>query len=397
MKSKNFSTVTELTVKIKDLLENNFFNVFVKGEISNFIHHGSGHMYFTLKDRNSEIKSVMFRGSNQNLNFQPANGVEVFLQGKISLYEARGQYQILVSEMKQEGIGDLFQEFEKLKKKLHRDGLFDVNHKKQIPKYPKKIALITSPTGAALQDMLNIFNRRSKHIDLILRPSLVQGERASADLIDAVNELGNNSDIDVIVIARGGGSIEDLWPFNSEGLAREIFNCKIPIVSGVGHETDFTICDMVADVRAPTPSSAAEVSVKSTEEIINEIEQLELKILHNIQNIINKNWQTFDSLNVKYEKLNPMNKIITKIEKIQFLRKSLSTHVMNRLNEIKLEFDMFHKNLLSLNPKSILQRGYSIAFESSGKIIKKSNQIDVGDQFLLKTGNGELKAVKQSN
>ena len=272
MKSKNFSTVTELTVKIKDLLENNFFNVFVKGEISNFIHHGSGHMYFTLKDRNSEIKSVMLRGSNQNLNFQPANGVEVFLQGKISLYEARGQYQIIVSEMKPEGIGDLFQEFEKLKKKLHRDGLFDINHKKQIPKYPKKIALITSPTGAALQDMLNIFNRRSKHIDLILRPSLVQGERASADLIDAVNELGNNSDIDVIVIARGGGSIEDLWPFNSESLARKIFNCKIPIVSGVGHETDFTICDMVADVRAPTPSSAAEVSVKSTEEIINEIE-----------------------------------------------------------------------------------------------------------------------------
>tara|TARA_X000000950_G_scaffold100371_1_gene126902 strand:+ start:3765 stop:4958 length:1194 start_codon:yes stop_codon:yes gene_type:complete len=397
MRSKNFSTVTELTSKIKDLLENNFFNVFVKGEISNFIHHGSGHMYFTLKDRNSEIKSVMFRGSNQDLNFQPANGVEVFLQGKISLYEARGQYQIIVSEMKPEGIGDLFQEFEKLKKKLQREGLFDVKNKKQIPKYPKKIALITSSTGAALQDMLNIFNRRSKHIDLILRPSLVQGERASADLKDAVNELGNNRDVDVIVIARGGGSIEDLWPFNSEGLAKEIFNCKVPIISGVGHETDFTICDMVADLRAPTPSSAAEVSVKSTLDILNEIKQIELKILHNIQNIINKYWQTFDSLNVKYEKLNPMNKIITKIEKNQFLRKSLSTHVTNRLNEIKLEFDIFHKNLYSLNPKSILLRGYSIAYESSGKIIKKSDQIDVGDQFLLKTGNGDLKAVKQSN
>ena len=390
----SFLSVTDLTIGIKKLLESSYSTVNVKGEISNFKHHSSGHMYFTLKDEQSEIKCVIFKGSNQNLDFRPDNGMEIILKGRISLYEPRGQYQIIASQIKQAGIGELFIEFESLKKKLAQNGFFDKGLKKKLPAYPQKIALITSPTGAALQDMLNVFNRRAKHVELVLRPALVQGDDAVFDIIDAINEMKNLSNIDIIILARGGGSIEDLWSFNHEKLAKVIFECDTPIVSAIGHETDTTISDMVADLRAPTPSAAAEMVVRSTNRLVEDVQGLITKIAHIVQIRLDSSWQNFDYLKDRHSSLNPSKVIIDKIDKINNLSKSLILNMNHSILLTKSNLEKNHQNLLSLSPKKILKRGYSIAFDEDGKIIKRGDQIHRGDKFLLKTGNGSFYANK---
>jgi len=390
----SFLSVTDLTVGIKKLLESNYSMVNVKGEVSNYKHHSSGHMYFTLKDEQSEIKCVMFKGSNQNLDFRPDNGIEIMLKGRISLYEPRGQYQIIASQIKQAGIGELFIEFESLKKKLAQNGFFDKELKSKLPVYPQKIALITSSTGAALQDMLNVFNRRAKHIELVLRPALVQGDDAASDIIDAINEMKNSSNIDIIILARGGGSIEDLWSFNNEKLAKVIFECNTPIVSAIGHETDITISDMVADLRAPTPSAAAEMVVKSTNRLTEDVQVLITKIAQIVQLKLDSSWQNFDYLRERHSNLSPSKKISEKLDKINNLSKSLFLNMNHSILLTKSNLEKIHQNLLSLSPKKILKRGYSIAFDEDGEIIKRSDQIHHGDKFLLKTGNGSFYANK---
>ena len=285
--SQNSLSVSELTLIIKKLIEPEFSDVWVKGEISNYIHHTSGHMYFSFKDKCSELRCVMFRGLNQKNQFKPEDGMDVLIKGKVTLYEMIGHYQLIAEAMEPAGLGTLYLAFEALKKQLQSEGLFDTARKKPIPKYPKKVGIITSQSGAALSDMLNIFQRRAPYLDLILRPTIVQGERASKDIVNGIVELDKINTIDIIIIGRGGGSIEDLWPFNEELLARAISQCETPIISAVGHETDITISDMVSDVRAPTPSAAAELAAEDLHDTLQVLDNYTDRLNSSIYQIIN--------------------------------------------------------------------------------------------------------------
>ncbi|MEE9572673.1 MAG: exodeoxyribonuclease VII large subunit, partial [Candidatus Neomarinimicrobiota bacterium] len=257
--SKHTITISELTAQIKNILESKFDSIWVSGEISNFKHHYSGHMYFTLKDDSTEIKAVMFKGFNQYLRIKPEDGMQVLANGRLSVYEQRGQYQLILTKLEPSGIGTLYLAFEALKKQLAKESLFDIDRKKELPKYPDTIGVITSQSGAAVQDIFRVMERRAPFVDVILRATKVQGEGAALDIVRAIEEFNEYKKINVIIMGRGGGSLEDLWPFNEEVVARAISASRIPIISAVGHETDYSISDMVADKYASTPSAAAEI------------------------------------------------------------------------------------------------------------------------------------------
>ena len=281
-------TVSQLNRYIKNTLDADFILNYasVKGEISNLKIHSSGHIYFSLKDEGSKINCVMFKSYAYKLNFDLENGMDIIAHGNISVYEKEGSYQLYVKEMKREGIGELYIAFEKLKEKLKNEGLFDESNKKEIPRFCKKIGIITSPTGAALRDIINVTKRRNKGIELLIYPALVQGIDASKTLIAGIKALNKIEDLDIIILARGGGSIEELWAFNNEDLAYEVYNSKKPIITGVGHETDFTIVDFVSDKRAPTPSAAAEIAVFDREVLVKEILNYKYTIKNSMENII---------------------------------------------------------------------------------------------------------------
>ena len=397
MRFENSLSVSELTAKIKDLIESNFSSVIVRGEISNFTHHSSGHMYFTLKDKHSELRAVMFKGKNSSLAFTPKNGTDVVIQGNLSVYEMRGQYQIIAQHMEPAGIGALFLAFEELKKRLLAEGLFDKSKKKPIPKFPSTIGIVTSRTGAALRDMLIIFKRRAPQVKIIVRPALVQGSEASNDIIAAIKDLSLQEGVNLIIIGRGGGSIEDLWPFNDEALAREIFKCSKPIISAVGHETDITISDMVADLRAPTPSAAAEIAINNILEISQSIENNQIRLRNLIESKIATTWQTFDNLSERHFLQKPKMVFIRQKEKIDRLKNNLSLS-MNKIISLKKSsaINLF-THLDALSPNNTLNRGYSIAYNKDRLIIRDPNDIDSGESFTLKTGKGEMAAIKKSN
>ena len=397
MRFENSLSVSELTAKIKDLIESNFSSVIVRGEISNFTHHSSGHMYFTLKDKHSELRAVMFKGKNSSLSFNPKNGTDVVIQGNLSVYEMRGQYQIIAQHMEPAGIGALFLAFEELKKRLLAEGLFDKSKKKPIPKFPSTIGIVTSRTGAALRDMLIIFKRRAPQVKIIVRPALVQGSEASNDIIAAIKDLSLQEGVNLIIIGRGGGSIEDLWPFNDEALAREIFKCSKPIISAVGHETDITISDMVADLRAPTPSAAAEIAINNILEISQSIENNLIRLRNLIESKIATTWQTFDNLSERHFLQKPKMVFIRQKEKIDQLKNNLSLS-MNKIISLKKSsaINLF-THLDALSPNNTLNRGYSIAYNKDRLIIRDPNDIDSGESFTLKTGRGEMEAIKKSN
>ena len=397
MRFENSLSVSELTAKIKDLIESNFSSVIVRGEISNFTHHSSGHMYFTLKDKHSELRAVMFKGKNSSLAFTPKNGTDVVIQGNLSVYEMRGQYQIIAQHMEPAGIGALFLAFEKLKKRLLAEGLFDKSKKKPMPKFPSTIGIVTSRTGAALRDMLIIFKRRAPQVKIIIRPALVQGSEASNDIIAAIKDLSLQQDVDLIIIGRGGGSIEDLWPFNDEALAREIFKCSKPIISAVGHETDITISDMVADLRAPTPSAAAEIAINNILEISQSIENNLIRLRNLIESKIATAWQTFDSLSERHFLQKPKMVFIRQKEKIDQLKNNLSLSVNKIISLKKSSAINLYTHLDALSPNNTLNRGYSIAYNKDRLIIRDPNDIDSGESFTLKTGKGEMAAIKKSN
>lgn len=282
-------SVSELTDEIKQLMEDEFQSIWVEGEISNFVHHQSGHMYFSLKDADSTLRCVMFRNTNRNLAFQPKNGVSVRVFGSLSVYAPQGSYQLIVAKMDSSGLGDLHQAFERLKQKLMKEGLFDAKWKKPIPAFPKRIGVVTSPTGAAISDIVNVISRRYPIVDLVLCPAAVQGSTASEEIVRAIRtfqSLPSDEKPDVLIVGRGGGSIEDLWPFNEENVARAVFACDIPIISAVGHEIDFTICDFVADHRAPTPSAAAESAVPDKVEIQRYLNELQGRLNREIMNTL---------------------------------------------------------------------------------------------------------------
>ena len=390
-------TVSELTSKIKSSLNHDFSEVRVVGEVSNFHHHpSSGHMYFTIKDKNSEISCTMFRMQNRHLNFNVTSGLEVNLHGTVTLFEKRGQLQINVTSLEPAGIGELYRAYDKLKNQLKIEGLFDEKYKKSIPHFPEKLGIITSASSAAYQDILNVIKRRASFVKLCLYNVKVQGEGSSEQIIDGINALNAVDGISTIIIARGGGSIEDLWSFNNEFVARSIFNSSVPIISAIGHETDFTIADFVADSRAPTPSAGAELAVPSGADLLERLYHYERRLEQSIFNLIEQNSINIFQIEKRIIQQNPTKQKKNQFEKLNELKIRL---IRNLMAQHKTHFDRVNhlqKELNILNPDKILDRGYSVPFDQNGKIIRLPDQIDVGDIFKLKMAKGYMSAKKAS-
>ncbi|EDS77912.1 exodeoxyribonuclease VII, large subunit [Clostridium botulinum C str. Eklund] len=377
MQMKTLS-VSELNNYIKNVIDNDFIlkNSKIKGEISNFKIHVSGHIYFSLKDKNSKINCIMFRSYARNLKFIPEDGDNVILKGRVSVYQKDGAYQFYCEDIEKEGVGDLFIAFEALKKKLYNEGLFDEYNKKEIPRFAKKIGVITSPTGAAVKDIINVSKRRNKGVELLIYPALVQGENAPKDLINGINYFSNRDDIDTIIIARGGGSIEELWAFNNEDLAYAIYNCNKPVISGVGHETDFTICDFVSDRRAPTPSAAAEIGVFNLNEVNANIENYKNRLYNLIRNTINLKFKELNSLESTIKINSPMNTVANEYIKIDNLKNKLCHKIESKIEYEKIKLSKANSLLNAHNPLNILSKGFSIIKDEKNNVITTKEKIE---------------------
>ncbi len=392
-KGRAVLTIAQLNAYVKQLIDGDglLANVFVKGEISNFTnHYKTGHFYFTLKDPDSLIRAVMFKSAAARLKFLPENGMKVIVRGRVSAFVRDGQYQIYVESMEPDGVGSLYIAFEQLKRKLEAEGLFSPARKRPIPKIPTRIGIITSPTGAAVRDMINITRRRFPYAKLTLFPSLVQGPGAAAQLISGVNHFNAAKSVDVIIIGRGGGSIEDLWAFNDETLARTVAASEIPVISAVGHETDFTICDFAADVRAPTPSAAAELAVPDTEELLRKINNIvghmELALTKNI----GMQRTRLEQLAKSRALTSPQNFIDDKRMAVLSLAGRMEQGIKLSLTNKRGRFASLTASLEALNPMSVISRGYSAVFDDSGKLVKSTKQIKKGDRFKFRTTDGSV-------
>lgn len=386
-------TVAQLNAYIKQIIDGDriLAGVWVKGEISNFTnHYKTGHFYFTIKDPDSLIRAVMFKSAAAKLKFLPENGMKVVVRGRVSAFVRDGQYQIYVEAMEPDGVGSLYIAFEQLKRKLEAEGLFAPARKRPIPKIPTRIGIITSPTGAAVRDMINITRRRFPYAKLILFPSLVQGPDAPAQLIGGVSYFNAARSVDVIIIGRGGGSIEDLWAFNDETLARTVAASVIPVISAVGHETDFTICDFAADVRAPTPSAAAELAVPDTAELLRKINNIvghmELALTKNI----GMRRTQLSQLAKSRALTSPQNFIDDKRMVLLSLASRMEQEMKLSLTDKRGRFASLTASLEALNPMSVISRGYSAVFDDSGKLIKSTRQIKKGDRFRFRTTDGSV-------
>lgn len=438
-KNTNIISVTELNTSAKKLLEKDFSSVWVTGEMSNFRSYDSGHWYFKIKDENSEIQCVMFKFRNSSINRRPMDGDNLILKGSVSMYVARGSYQFQVDQIEYAGEGVLLKNFEDLKKRLTKEGIFDAEHKKIIPKIVKNVAVITSSNGAVIQDIKNVLSRRAPLINVFLIPSLVQGEKSEISLIDSFDKilkLHKKENIDAIIIARGGGSLEDLWSFNSEKLARRIFEFEIPVISAVGHETDFTICDFVSDLRAPTPSSAAEIISEFYVSIIDSItfyksqlkkeigskllmlsnsldmtskslinpqtklkedllktDELTNKLKYLLDSFINEKKYLIERNVLTIKKLNPKNYINTANNQVAALEKNLKVLTKNMVNIKNETFKGIVKELEALSPLEILARGYSITkIKSSQKIVRDSKNLKIGDVISSVVAKAEIES-----
>lgn len=409
-----YVTISDLNryIKAKFDMDTHLNHVYLKGEISNFKHHTRGHFYFTLKDENSRIAAVMFASSAKSVAFEPEDGMKVLVSGRIALYEATGSYQIYVDSMELDGIGNLYLEFERLKKELAKEGLFDREHKRAIPKFPKKIGIITAPTGAAIRDILSTIKRRYPICETILFPALVQGTGAKESIVKQLNKA-QEYDLDVIICGRGGGSIEDLWAFNEEIVARAIYNSKIPVISAVGHEIDFTIADYVADLRAPTPTGAAEMAVPNLIDLKSLIDQYKIRGNEAVTNIIKKNRIKLESLQNSFVLKNPLSLYEIKEQKLDSYIDYLNQYMTNKLNHAKLmyekvinnkilispqsmfdkkrhQYELLLKTVEVLNPMKLLSSGYSIV-KSNGKVIKNSHDVNLEDVVDIELSEGKLK------
>ena len=413
--TNNYITIGALNKYLKNLFDRdtNLQEVYLKAEISNFKAHTRGHLYFTLKDETSRINAVMFSYNVSKLKFKPIDGMKVLVKGKISVYEATGSYQIYVEEMDQDGLGNLYIEFEKLKKKLASEGLFDQDKKKKIPKVPRKIGIVTASTGAAIKDILTTIKRRFPICETILFPSLVQGGDAAKDIVKNI-ELANTYDIDTLIVGRGGGSIEDLWPFNEEIVARAIYESKIPVISAVGHEIDFTIADFVADLRAPTPTAAAELAVPNIETINNYLETVISRSTISINNYIDSRKQVLSGLVSSYVLKKPTAMYEIKEQNLDFLIDNLNKEIKKILDNNRIRLykvassyvltnpDIMYKfkmqnlehiinKLDVLNPMNTLKRGYSIV-KKDDKVISDIKSVCVDDMINVSVKNGIINA-----
>lgn len=394
MKYENFAiSVTQLNSYIKGKIADDEYlnNVLVKGEISNFKNHYTGHMYFTLKDENSIIKCVMFKSYAQKLDFMPKDGMKVFVLGSVSVYERDGVYQIYAKAMQEDGVGALYKKYEELKQKLDKEGYFAEEHKQKIPKMPKVIGVLTSQTGAVIRDIINVSTRRNPNVNIKLYPVPVQGEGAAEKIVHGIKFMNENNIADVLILARGGGSLEDLWPFNEEIVAQAIYDSKIPIISAVGHETDFSISDFVADLRAPTPSAAAELAVPDIYEVKQKINSYQTRLR---TTLIKK----VEIMRLRYEKCmqsrifkEPLRDINDNYLKIETFVKRLENTIKTKQKEEKTKYLELISKLDALSPLKTLTRGYAIA-EKNGKIIKSVNEVNIGDKIDIRFKDGKKQA-----
>jgi exodeoxyribonuclease VII large subunit len=432
-----YYTISALNKAIKNMFDEKreLNNIHIKGEISNFKHHSRGHLYFTLKDENSQISAIMFAGNANSLKFEPQDGMKVLVSGKVSVYESTGTYQIYVNEMMEDGLGNLYLEFEKLKEKLYKEGLFNREHKKPIPKYPERIGVITADTGAAVRDIMSTIKRRYPLCEVILFPTLVQGDGAKDNIVRQI-EIADKYNCDTLIVGRGGGSIEDLWAFNEEIVARAIYNAKTPIISAVGHEPDFTIADFVADLRAPTPTGAAEMAVPTILDINNLLNQYKLRLNKNIKTLVNTKFIELKTLKESFVLKNPMSLYEIKEQKLDKLIDSLNYNIKNildnkkylldtgisnlklmspitlinnnsnKLKELKINLnniiekriinekhnlDYIVNTLKLVNPLNILSNGYSLV-KKDDKIIKRSKELKKDDLISIKLYEGSINA-----
>ena len=386
-------TVTELNLYIKDKFNKDEYlnNVLIKGEISNFKHHYTGHMYFTLKDEKSLIKCIMFKSYTANLRFVPKDGIKVIVLGTVSVFERDGVYQIYCKAMQEDGLGSLHVAYEELKAKLQQEGLFDENHKKPIPKMPECIGVLTSNTGAVIRDIINVSTRRNPNVHIRLMPVPVQGEGAAVKIAKAINIMNEKKFADVLILARGGGSLEDLWPFNEEIVARAIYDSELPVISAVGHETDFSISDFVADLRAPTPSAAAELAVPNISDITVKLENLNMRYKNALKKKI-------EIMRLRYEKCmmnrvfrNPLQNIHDRYIYLDRINKSMQSNIVNRVQVSKTEMVELITKLDSLSPLKTLARGYTIV-QKDGAMVKSVASLNVGDEVSIRLIDGNSKA-----
>lgn len=437
MKELRYLTVTALTkyIKRKFDADPHLQEVLVKGEISNFKRHSSGHMYFTLKDEKTRILAVMFSSYNRSLKFLPENGMKVLITGDITVYEQSGQYQIYVKAMQPDGIGDLYLAFEQLKEKLEKAGYFSPQHKKKLPKYPRTVGVVTSPTGAAVRDIITTIKRRYPVVKILIFPAIVQGDHAPATIVKAIQQANEIKDIDVLIAGRGGGSIEELWAFNEEEVAQAIFNSDIPIISAVGHETDFTIADFVADLRAPTPTGAAELAVPHIDELLDKVLTSQTRLIRIMKEKLNFEKQRLNRLQRSYAFRYPKRLYEQKLEQVDRLTERLKTgavkftrtkkddhrvlkkrikrvHPLKLLNDSTVRHNQFVKELNramasivaekdrgfrekiatleALNPLKIMDRGYSLVYDDEGKLVKSVDKIKKDDRLKVQVADGFL-------
>lgn len=410
-----YITVSQLTRYIKYKIDNdvNLNEVFLRGEISNFKAHSRGHFYFTLKDEGSRINAVMFASSTRNVKFVPLDGMKVLVTGKISVFEANGGYQIYVNEMIEDGVGNLYVAFEQLKKKLEMEGLFSPEHKKKIPRIPRRVGVVTAPTGAAIKDIISTIKRRWPLTEIILFPALVQGEDAKEDIVKQI-KLSDSYDLDTLIVGRGGGSIEDLWAFNEEIVARAIYECKTPVISAVGHEIDFTIADFVADLRAPTPTGAAEMAVPQMADVMNTLNNLEIRANKAISNELNKYQERLNQIKSRYIFSNPISIYQTKemyfdglLDRLKYsltrlvsvkekmyldVKKSIVFTSPYQLIDRKAnKYLQLVSKLETLSPLLTLQRGYTIS-RKDNKVITSVRDVKKKDVINVQFNDGEIKA-----
>lgn len=436
--NRTILSVGELNAEVNQLLNQGFPLLWVEGEISNLVRPASGHLYFTLKDSKSQIRSAMFRNRNMKLNIKPENGMKVLVRGRVGLYEPRGEYQFIAEHMEDAGVGQLQKQFEALKQKLSTAGLFDEKYKQELPEFPKRIGVITSPTGAAIRDILNVLKRRSPQTPVLIYPVAVQGEASKTEIETAIRRADMDGKCDLIILARGGGSIEDLWSFNEENVAKAIYNASVPIISGVGHEIDFTITDFVADLRAPTPSAAAELATTDKDQLVTEVVQTRLWLEQTIKRSIKQKRQDFDWLETRLFLQKPASKIEQQAQRLDELDNRLQSQIHKYIDRKQLQLDTLNSRLQSnlpqrkiteqkqklvhinaklkqsikseisnkqssfhihmakldaISPLKTLDRGYSITKDKqSGKLITSIKQAKSNQAILIKLKDGELNA-----
>ena len=392
---KNIYSVSQVNQYIKSLISEDYFlsRIYVRGEVSNCKYHSSGHIYFTLKDRGGSVPCVMFAGSRASgLKFRLSEGQQVIVLGNISVYERDGRYQLYAREIVMEGSGALYAQFEALKKELGELGYFDQDHKKKIPYYPKRIGIVTAKTGAAIQDMIHISSRRNPYIQLILYPAIVQGEQAAPSIVKGIEYL-DALGVDVMIVGRGGGSIEDLWAFNEKEVAEAIFNCQTPVISAVGHETDWTIADLVADLRAPTPSAAAEIAVPEWDGICQRLEEISYRLGLKMEERLNYYRQRVDRYQMQLRYVSPMNRMNDYRQRLMHMEEDMQQILKNRLVQERHRLAIYCERISGLSPLKQLERGYAMVSDGNGQSVYSVQSVDSGDTIHVRFLDGVLDAV----